>query len=87
VLLARLSLRFIHRVRGNRALLADLWLIPVRDLLLCWVWCRSFFTTSFTWRGSDFCVAADGTMRKLAPAVEVAPRDARRRGRQTGTLS
>ena len=62
---ARLALHFIHRVRGQRSLFADLWLLPVRDFLICWVWCRSFFTSRFTWRGSDFDVGADGIMRKL----------------------
>jgi hypothetical protein len=33
--------------------------------LICWVWCRSFFTSRFTWRGSDFHVDADGIMRKV----------------------
>ncbi len=54
-----------HRVRGQRSLFADLWLLPARDFLICWVWCRSFFTSRFTWRGSDFGVGADGIMRKL----------------------
>jgi len=62
---ARLGLHFIHRRQGGRALFADLWLLPVRDLLICWVWCRSFFTSRLTWRGSDFGVGADGIMRKL----------------------
>jgi ceramide glucosyltransferase len=62
---ARLALHFVHRIRGRRPLFADLWLLPVRDLLICWVWCRSFFTSRFTWRGSDFGVGADGIMRKL----------------------
>jgi ceramide glucosyltransferase len=64
-LVARLALHFIHRVRGGRPLLADLWLLPIRDLLICWVWCRSFYTSRFTWRGSDFGVGDDGIMRKL----------------------
>jgi len=64
-IVARLALHFIHRVRGGRSLFADLWLLPARDLLMCWVWCRTFFTSRFTWRGSDFGVGADGIMRKL----------------------
>jgi ceramide glucosyltransferase len=64
-LLARLALHFIHRFPGGRPLLADLWLLPVRDLLICWVWCRTFFTSRLTWRGSDFGVGPDGIMRKL----------------------
>lgn len=62
---ARLALHFVHRTRGGRPLFADLWLLPARDLLICWVWCRSFFTSRFTWRGRDFGVGADGIMRKL----------------------
>ncbi len=40
-LLARLVLHFVHRLRDDRALVSDLWLLPVRDVLICWVWCRS----------------------------------------------
>jgi ceramide glucosyltransferase len=50
----------------RRPLLADLWLLPARDLLICWVWCRSFFTSRFTWRGSDFLVGQDGIMKKVS---------------------
>ena len=64
--LARLALHFVHRMRDRRPLLADLWLLPARDLLICWVWCRSFFTSRFTWRGSDFLVGQDGIMRKVS---------------------
>jgi hypothetical protein len=64
--LARLALHFVHRMRDRRPLLADLWLLPARDLLICWVWCRSFFTSRFTWRGSDFLVGQDGIMKKVS---------------------
>jgi ceramide glucosyltransferase len=66
ILTARMVLHFVHRVRGARALLSDVWLLPVRDLLLCWVWCRSFFTSRVNWRGSEFDVDADGVMRQLS---------------------
>jgi ceramide glucosyltransferase len=62
-LLARVALHFAHRLRGERPLLADLWLLPARDLLLCWVWWRTFFTSRITWRGSEFDVDAHGIMR------------------------
>jgi hypothetical protein len=42
-----------------------LWLLPVRDFLLCWIWWRSFFTSRITWRGSEFDVDANGYMRRL----------------------
>jgi ceramide glucosyltransferase len=60
---ARLALHLVHRWDGDRHLLADIWLLPVRDLLLCWVWCKSFFISRITWRGSEFDVCADGTIR------------------------
>jgi ceramide glucosyltransferase len=62
--LARLGLHFAHRLRGDRPLLSDFWLLPVRDLLLCWVWCRSFFTSRITWRGIEFDIDADGVMHR-----------------------
>jgi len=61
---ARLGLHFTHRLRGDRPLLSDFWLLPVRDLLICWVWCRSFFTSRITWRGIEFDVDADGVMHR-----------------------
>ena len=65
-LLARLVLHFVHRLHDDRAPVSDLWLLPVRDLLICWVWCRSFFTSHVTWRGNEFDVGADGVMRPLS---------------------
>jgi ceramide glucosyltransferase len=63
--IARLVLHFVHRLRGDRPLLTDFWLLPLRDLMICWVWCRSFFTSRVTWRGNVFDVGADGIMRNL----------------------
>jgi ceramide glucosyltransferase len=65
-LLARLVLHFVHRLRDDPAPVSDLWLLPVRDVLICWVWCRSFFTSHVTWRGNEFDVGADGVMRPLS---------------------
>jgi ceramide glucosyltransferase len=64
--LARVALHLVHRSGGERPLLADFWLVPVRDLLICWVWCQSFFTSRFTWRGNEFDVGSDGIMRRLS---------------------
>lgn len=61
--IARVALHFVHRLRGERPLLVDFWLLPARDLLLCWVWWRTFFTSRITWRGSEFDVDAHGIMR------------------------
>jgi ceramide glucosyltransferase len=63
---ARLVLHFAYRIRERRNPLSDLWLLPLRDALICWVWCRSFFTSRITWRGSEFDVDADGVMRPLS---------------------
>jgi len=63
---ARLMLHFVHRLRGDRKLVSDLWLLPVRDVLICWVWCRSFFISHVTWRGNEFDVGSDGVMRQLS---------------------
>jgi ceramide glucosyltransferase len=65
-LLARLVLHFVHRLRDDRAPVSDLWLLPARDVLICWVWCRSFFTSHVTWRGNEFAVGSDGVMRPLS---------------------
>jgi ceramide glucosyltransferase len=66
VLAARLGLYLAHRRPGERPLLADLWLVPVRDLLILWVWLRSFFTSRLIWRGTEFAVGTDGIMRELS---------------------
>jgi len=61
---ARLIAHFRHRFRGDGALLSDFWLLPARDALFCWVWCRSFFVSRIRWRGYEFDVGADGLMRR-----------------------
>ena len=63
---ARLALHFAQRPGSARALLSDLWLLPWRDLLICWIWYRSFFSYRVSWRGHDFDVDADGVMRRLS---------------------
>jgi ceramide glucosyltransferase len=60
----RLALHLLHRLEYDRYPLADVWLLPLRDFLLCWVWLRSFFTSRVTWRGKEFHVDADGLMRR-----------------------
>ena len=65
-LIARLALHLVNRLRSAEPPLRELWLVPLRDLLMCWVWGRSFFTTRVTWRGSEFTVDADGVIRRLS---------------------
>lgn len=62
----RLALHFSHRFHADRPPFSDLWLVPARDLLLCWVWCRSLFTSRITWRGNQFDVDARGLMHRLS---------------------
>ena len=63
---ARVLLHFVHRLRGDQTVFSDFWLLPVRDLLTVWVWCRCFLTSQVTWRGSKFDVDTDGIMRRVS---------------------
>jgi ceramide glucosyltransferase len=65
ILSARLILHFGHRLGGSRSIFVDLWLLPVRDLLIFWVWVCSFFTSEIHWRGLEFDVDSEGIMRRL----------------------
>ncbi len=62
----RCGLHILSRLRCNQPLLQDFALVPVRDLLLCWIWCRSFFSRRMIWRGYEFDVDAAGLMRRVA---------------------
>jgi ceramide glucosyltransferase len=64
--IARLGLHFMHRLRDARSVLADVWLLPVREVLICWVWIRSFLSSRVTWRGNEFAVDTAGFLRKLS---------------------
>jgi ceramide glucosyltransferase len=63
---ARCGLHILSRLRRGRPLLEDLTLVPVRDLLICWIWYRSFFSRRMTWRGYEFHVDSAGLMRRVA---------------------
>jgi ceramide glucosyltransferase len=39
---------------GDRQVLRDLWLVPLRDLTALWVWVWSFAGNTVTWRGERF---------------------------------
>ena len=62
----RVAIFQAHRIRPARPKLQDLWLIPVRDILLLWVWCSSMLTSRITWRGNRFDVDARGVMHRLS---------------------
>jgi ceramide glucosyltransferase len=62
---ARVALHFVHRIKQTRSMLSDLWLLPLCDMLICWVWLRSLFTSRIAWRDDEFDVDADGVMHPL----------------------
>jgi ceramide glucosyltransferase len=64
-LCARLALFISSKFSGGFSL-RDLWLLPARDLLLCWVWMRALRTSRVTWRGNEFAVDAQGIMRSVS---------------------
>jgi ceramide glucosyltransferase len=64
--LARFGVHFVRRLSRGRPLLEDVLLIPVRDLLTCWIWCQSFFSRRISWRGHEFDVDSTGVMRRVA---------------------
>jgi ceramide glucosyltransferase len=64
--LARLGIHFARRLGGGRPLFEDVLLIPLRDLLTCWLWCQSFFSRRVRWRGQEFAVERTGLMRRVS---------------------
>jgi ceramide glucosyltransferase len=56
VVLLRLAVAFVvgQRVLHDRALLRNLWLLPLRDLIAVGVWLVSFFGHVVMWRGERF---------------------------------
>ena len=50
-------------VLGDRQVLRDLWLLPVRDVAAMWVWLWSFASDTVVWRGERF-VLKDGKLEK-----------------------
>jgi ceramide glucosyltransferase len=65
-LLTRLALFSIPKLSSRDFSFTDLCLLPVRDLLLCWVWLRALRSSVVSWRGNEFAVDAQGIMRSLS---------------------
>ena len=73
-LISRLTLHWAHRTtqdgtrrtRDGAIWAAGLWLMPVRDVLLCWVWFRTFWNSRVIWRGHEFDVDRNGLLRHLS---------------------
>jgi ceramide glucosyltransferase len=51
-------------VLGDRQLLGNLWLLPLRDLIAVFVWVASFMGHTVTWRGDRFELK-DGRLRRI----------------------
>jgi ceramide glucosyltransferase len=62
----RLALFGIPKLSSRDFSFTDLWLLPARDLLLCWVWMRALRSSVVTWRGTEFEIDAQGIMRSLS---------------------
>ncbi|MFL6606022.1 MAG: bacteriohopanetetrol glucosamine biosynthesis glycosyltransferase HpnI [Steroidobacteraceae bacterium] len=60
---ARLLLHRLAKRTGDPAGRGGLWLLPLRDLLVCWVWLRAFRSSPVIWRGAEFEVDVHGVMR------------------------
>jgi ceramide glucosyltransferase len=60
----RLTMGWIIGVHwlGDRILMRNFWLVPVRDLLSFLIWCLSWVGKRVEWRGRLYEVARDGTM-------------------------
>ena len=60
---ARVLLHWLAKRASESGGRAGLWLVPIRDVLVCWVWCRAFLISRVTWRGAEFEVDVHGVMR------------------------
>jgi ceramide glucosyltransferase len=54
------------RILGDKDLLRNLWLLPLRDLIAAGVWLASFFGHTVTWRGDRFQLKK-GRLIRIAP--------------------
>lgn len=67
------ALRLVIHASAQRAtlrgVLRDAWLIPVRDLLIAYVWARALRASKVTWRGVEFHVENDGILKSVAERV------------------
>jgi len=63
----RLALHLLAQHSRNVPLVfQDLWLLPIRDLLIACAWFQTFFASRITWRGQHYDVGPDGLMRRLS---------------------
>jgi ceramide glucosyltransferase len=67
VIAARLAMSaaIIGPVLKMPELLADLWMVPIKDLVMSGVWFASLFSNNVKWAGRHFHLLPDGAMREL----------------------
>ena len=66
ILANRLAVHLLHRPGRLHRNLGDLWLLPVRDLLLLWEWTRVFANGRVVWRGREFRVDRSGLLHEMS---------------------
>ena len=71
----RLTMGWIIGVHwlGDRILMRNFWLVPVRDLLSFLIWCLSWVGKRVEWRGRLYEVGRDGTMIQVERQTGFAP--------------
>ncbi len=69
IVAARLVLYCQHRPSHLREQLADLWLVPIRDVLLVWEWAAAFANGRVVWRGREFQVDRRGVLHSIPAAA------------------
>jgi hypothetical protein len=55
----------IGRVLKIPELLTDLWMVPIKDLVMTGVWFASLFSNKVTWAGRKFQLMRGGAMREV----------------------
>lgn len=55
----------VERVLKMRELVRDVWLVPLKDLVMAAIWVASLAGNTVTWGGRRFTVARDGVMREI----------------------
>lgn len=60
-----MSAMIVGRVLKMPELLADLWLVPIKDLVMTGVWAASLLGNKVTWAGRKFQLMRGGAMREV----------------------
>jgi len=55
----------IGRVLKMPDMLRDVWLVPIKDLIMTGVWCASLASNKVQWAGREFKIMRGGAMREL----------------------